>query len=382
MVLGPYCLAHSLGLKCAKKTSTHHYIITTSLYSVKDLGLKYLKMLVVNQQYAVDLQIPMCHITQLTFTCLDVDRDNVFVRFQQGSGLQFEFRDLNFIGKLQREICSSQGPAYLTGGGVDVTIRVRLIQTGGHLSLEIPSENSEDCKVQAESIHVDLTGKLGLLLNPFLTGGLKLVNLFPSQLCDFIVKHGVPKVNTMLAALPIAWTSNKDLGINLDYSLSGNVMVTANSLDVPFTGVVYYDDHGDHGNHNDDGSRSSALPAAGVVPVFTDKDSNRMAYVGVSEDLFKSAGQALYDHGPFELTVPQVNSVAKFFLNKVGLSEGPVEVQLTGVPVIKINKDGVSVKVEAIAQSLDKPDLPVECKFGIKVDLNGHRLILQYLSPK
>ena len=64
-----------------------------------------------------------------------------------------------------------------------------------------------------------------------------------------------------------------------------------------FQGVVYY------------GDTRPALPAAGVVPVFT--ESNQMAYVGVSEDLFKSAGQALYDHGPFDLTVPQVRTAEK-----------------------------------------------------------------------
>ncbi|XP_028456145.1 uncharacterized protein LOC114570118 [Perca flavescens] len=175
----------------------------------------------------------------------------------------------------------------------------------------------------------------------------------------------------MLAGVAMTRTLSEDHKINLDYSLSGNVTVTSNSLDVPFTGVVYY------------GDTRPALPAAGVVPVFKDKDSNRMAYVGVSEDLFKSAGQALYDHGPFELTVPQINLIVNSLLKKLGLPKGPVEVQLTGVPVIKINKDGVSVSVKASAQSKTKPlppPLAMECQFGIKVDLNGRRLILQSLS--
>ncbi|XP_031172175.1 phospholipid transfer protein-like isoform X2 [Sander lucioperca] len=170
----------------------------------------------------------------------------------------------------------------------------------------------------------------------------------------------------MLAGIAMTRTLSEDQKINLDYSLSENVTVTSNSLDVPFTGVVYY------------GDRRPALPAAGVEPVFT--ESNLMAYVGISEDLFKSAGQALYSHGPFELTVPEVNYLTNSLLKK-----GPVKVQLTGVPVIKINKEGISVNVKAIAQSKTKsppPPLPVECQFGMKVNLNGRHLILQSLSPK
>ncbi|XP_078100587.1 phospholipid transfer protein-like [Sander vitreus] len=335
---------------------------------LKDYGLKYLRELV-NRPFQ-DFLLSTCHIGSLTFTRLDVDPNDVVVRFQQGSGLQFEFRNLNITAEIQKGINHClfdimKGTAVVTGEGVSVIIRVRLIQKQGRLSLEIPP-GDDYCKTQADRVHVD---KLGFVLNAALTGVLRF--MFTNQFCPTIRDDVVPNVNTMLAGVAMTRTLSEDQKINLDYSLSGDVTVTSNSLDVPFTGVVYY------------GDTRPALSAAGVEPVFT--ESNLMAYVGISEDLFKSAGQALYNHGPFELTIPEINYLANSLLKKLGLPKGPVKVEFTGLPVIKINKDGISVNVKAIAQSKTKsppPPLPVECQFGIKVNLNGRHLTLQSLSPK
>ncbi|XP_035852931.1 BPI fold-containing family C protein-like [Sander lucioperca] len=250
---------------------------------LKDYGLKYLRELV-NRPFE-DFHLVTCHIGSLTFTRLDVNPNDVVVRFQQGSGLQFVFRNLNITAEIERGINHClfnilKGTAVLTGEGVGVTIGVRLIQNQGRLSLEIPP-GDDYCKTQADRIHVD---NLGFVLNAALTGVLRF--MFTTQFCPAIRDDVVPNVNTMLAGVAMTRTLSKDQKINLDYSLSRNVTVTSKSLDVPFTGVVYY------------GDRRPALPAAGVEPVFT--ESNLMAYVGISEDLFKSASQALYSHGPFE----------------------------------------------------------------------------------
>ncbi|KAF1380230.1 hypothetical protein PFLUV_G00184680 [Perca fluviatilis] len=254
---------------------------------LKDLGLKFLKELI--KKPFEDFQLLTCHIKRLTLTRLDMNPNDVNIRFQPGSGLQFEFKDLNGTAEIERGtnrcfLNIFQGTAVVTGQNVGVTIGVRLIQTGGRLSLEIPS-GDDYCKTRADRIRVD---NFRFVVNAALTAALRF--MFTSQFCPDI-RNLVPNVNTMLAGVAMTRTLSKDHKINLDYSLSGNVTVTSNSLDVPFTGVVYY------------GDTRPALPAAGVVPVFT--ESNQMAYVGVSEDLFKSAGQALYDHGPFDLTVPQ-----------------------------------------------------------------------------
>ncbi|XP_034721649.1 bactericidal permeability-increasing protein-like [Etheostoma cragini] len=192
-----------------------------------------------------------------------------------------------------------------------------------------------------------------------------------TNVCLAIKRHAVPKVNSMLANVTMVMSLNKDLGINLDFSLSGDVAVTTNSLDVPFTGLVY---HGD---------TRPAVPAAAVEPVFT--DSTRMVYVGVSEDLFKSAAQALYSHGPLQLDLPQIGILPDYVLRTWGLPEGPVKVVLTEAPDVSISPDGVTVHVNVITQSLVNPDLPplpLTCQVCIQVDLDGSRLVLQSLRPE
>ncbi|XP_028456291.1 uncharacterized protein LOC114570244 [Perca flavescens] len=201
---------------------------------LKDFGLKFLKILV--KKPFEDFQLLTCHIKSLTLTHLDVDQDNVVVRFQPGSGLQFEFRDLNITAEIERGTNRSffnifQGTAVVTGQNVGVTIGVRLIQTGGRLSLEIPS-GDDYCKTRADRIRVD---NLGFVVNTALTAALRFA--FTSQFCPAI-RNLVPNVNTMLAGVAMTRTLSEDHKINLDYSLSGNVTVTSNSLDVPFTNLV------------------------------------------------------------------------------------------------------------------------------------------------
>ncbi|XP_078101210.1 phospholipid transfer protein-like [Sander vitreus] len=311
---------------------------------MKSFGQAYLKELVGKPfpdfQFK-GMKVAKCKIKRLTLNRLDVDRDKVVVRFQQDSGLQFEFRDLNFTAELQREInmrgkIVDEGPVIVTGKGVRATIGVRLNQNQGRLSLEILN-----CDVQADKIAMKFHQGLGPVLNRFK----KLFkHLYKTKICPAIKRHAVPKVNSMLANVTMAMSLSKDLGINLDYSLSGDVTVTSNSLDVPFKGVLY---HGDI---------RPALPAAGVEPVFT--ESNRMAYVGISELLFQSAAQALYSHGPLQLDVPQIGTIENYVLHTWGLPEGRVEVELTEVPDVTISQDGVYVDMKTIAQSLVNPDLP------------------------
>ncbi|XP_035853007.1 phospholipid transfer protein-like [Sander lucioperca] len=338
---------------------------------LKSFGQAYLKELVGKPfpdfQFK-GMKAAKCKIKGLTLNRLDVDRDKVVVRFQQDSGLQFEFRDLNFTAELQREInvqrkIVDEGTVNVTGKGVRATIGVRLNQNQGRLSLEILN-----CEVKADKIAMKFHQGLGPVLNRFK----KLFqHLYKTKICPAIKRHAVPKVNSMLANATMAMSLSKDLGINLDYSLSGDVTVTPNSLDVPFKGVVY---HGDI---------RPTLPAAGVEPVFT--ESNRMAYVGISELLFQSAAQALYSHGPLQLDVPQIGTIENYVLHTWGLPEGGVEVELTEVPDVTISQDGVSVDVKAIAQSLVNPDLPhlpMTCQVRINVDMEGCRLILQALSSE
>ncbi|XP_078101644.1 uncharacterized protein LOC144514374 [Sander vitreus] len=163
---------------------------------LKDYGLKYLKELV-NKPFQ-DFQLQSgskCYIKQFTLTRLDVEHNKVNVRFQPGSGLQFEFKDLSFTAEFQREICIFneaflKGPAVITGERVGVTIGVKLIQKQGHLSVEIPP-GDDYCKTQAESVHVELTGITGSLLNAVqLTGVFQY--MFNNLFCPAIRYFAVP----------------------------------------------------------------------------------------------------------------------------------------------------------------------------------------------
>ncbi|XP_032366455.1 uncharacterized protein LOC116685568, partial [Etheostoma spectabile] len=265
----------------------------------------------------------------LTLTRLDVDQNNIVVRFLTGSGLQFEFRDLSFTASYSRD--PARPLAEVTGKKVHITIGVRLIQHEGHLGLELLPGDS-GCQIQADRLRVDTNGLVGLALS---AAQLKqqIKDWFISKLCPVIRKFGVPRVNTFLSGVAMETTLIKDENINLHYALSGDVTVTSNSLDVPFTGVILYD-------HTMKDPEIPALPTTGVVPVLTESD--QMAYVGVSVDLFKTAGWALYNHGPFQL-----DSL-----------EGPLLVKLTKEPDITLNVGGLSIKVEFTAQSLVQPPPP------------------------
>ncbi|XP_051249629.1 uncharacterized protein LOC127359674 [Dicentrarchus labrax] len=101
--------------------------------------------------------------------------------------------------------------------------------------------------------------------------------------------------------------------------------------------------------------------------------------VRIPDSVLENIAKSLQNSEPIRLDVPKINTIVNGVLNVLGLPKGPVELQLTDKPTISISESGVSVRVNAKAQSLVEsrtPALPVMCKVAMKVDILGRRLIL------
>lgn len=346
-----------------------------------DVGLDVLQTLV-NRPFAdftVVYRRIQCIIKKLTLTRLNPDQ--VGLSFQQGSGLQFEFRNLTFAGDLEREVNLrlwrefhlDAGSIAFGGAGVSATIGVKLSRNQqGRLSIEIPN-----CVFTADVILTQSTGWIGHLvdvLRPVLR------NLFNTQLCPAVQRYAVPQVNSMLENISMAMTLYKDL--NIDYSLSGDVTVASTFLDVPFKGLVFR-----QGETVDAGSIRR-----GADPVF--RESDRMAYVGVSEFLINSAIMSVYSTGVMAQTEMVTDAGLKAALRALQLSRQPLrmtdplsaEVEVTEAPSITTShRDGVTITARARVRVFAVPagreqeqllSVSASCTVQIMVAIKGNYLTL------
>ncbi|XP_045899502.1 phospholipid transfer protein-like [Micropterus dolomieu] len=408
-------------------------ITNRALNILTDVGLDVLQTLV-NRPFAdftVVYRRIQCIIKKLTLTRLNPDQ--VGLSFQQGSGLQFEFRNLTFAGDLEREVNLrlwrefhlDAGSIAFGGAGVSATIGVKLSRNQqGRLSIEIPN-----CVFTADVILTQSTGWIGLDAGSIAFGGAGvsatigvklsrnqqgrlsieipncvftadviltqstgwighlvdvlrpvLRNLFNTQLCPAVQRYAVPQVNSMLENISMAMTLYKDL--NIDYSLSGDVTVASTFLDVPFKGLVFR-----QGETVDAGSIRR-----GADPVF--RESDRMAYVGVSEFLINSAIMSVYSTGVMAQTEMVTDAGLKAALRALQLSRQPLrmtdplsaEVEVTEAPSITTShRDGVTITARARVRVFAVPagreqeqllSVSASCTVQIMVAIKGNYLTL------
>ncbi|GAA6234712.1 phospholipid transfer protein-like [Lates japonicus] len=336
---------------------------------LKDVGLAFVEE-VVNRplpDFPWKWGLLSATIKRLTITHLHADPGQMVLRFQKNSGLHFSIRNLHFNVELERSIAVhilwtkfkvDTRRVVFGGEGVSATIGVNPYRNGnGRLNVAIPY-----CHIRADHIHMRHSGILGPiwdLLRPLAH------YLFNTRLCSAIQRIILPNINTMLAG--VSTTLKLHDGYYIDYSLSGDIRTTFFSLDVPFRGLVFR-----QGVTMDIKSIKT-----GTEPVF--KENYRMAYVGISEFVFNSAAMSLYRSGPLKLQIPQIDPSTNRVLETVGLPVGPVKVKLTKPPIVSIRQSGLTVYVNARAQSLVKQrltPLPVICQVDLKVNIKGKHLDL------
>ncbi|XP_050924546.1 phospholipid transfer protein isoform X2 [Lates calcarifer] len=334
---------------------------------LKAFGLTFLDELL-NKPFP-DILVPVTqsinfNIKGSTFTHLSVNPHQAILRFQ-GGGVKIEIRDMNFAGNFQRDVkaylLSLKGAGTFEGAGVSATIGLDLNRNqNGHLSVQM-----SDCRFQADQISVNLGGPLGVAVKTYDYFKSLFRGLFNNQLCPFIETYAMPKINTMLESLTMVMKVNEDRDINIDYSLSGNIAVTPHTLDIPFKGLVFRQ------GQNVDILFTSERKGTDLV--FYDTD--RMAFLGVSEFFFNSIGVVLYQSGTFHFERPELTKLQKWGLSLAGI-EFPLDVTFTEAPIISISPDGLSINVNALAQPLAKTKpVPLTCEGNVKIGINNRHLV-------
>ncbi|XP_044037864.1 phospholipid transfer protein-like [Siniperca chuatsi] len=359
-------------------------ITNQSLDVLKGVGLEFLKELENKRSdFSFQWKALKCSIKGLTLTRITVNPAQVVLSFQQNSGLQFEIQNLVFTGDLEREInlCLwgefniNSGRTAFGGAGVSARIAVTLNRNQqGRLSVQMPT-----CEFRADNIVSGSTGIVGRALDLLIR---VFQNYFTTQICPAVQTYVVPKVNSMLESFTMVTPLYEDLGINVDYSLSGDVAVTSNSLDVPFKGLVFR-----QGETVDAGSIRK-----GADPVF--RESNLMAYVGVSEFFFNSAIMSFYSTGTMVQVEQVTHQAAKAALKALQLFRQPsrlrdplsAELQVTEAPSISISeRDGLTVNARARVQVFAVPaqrqqeqllSVSATCTVNMKVAIQGNYLTL------
>ncbi|XP_035525666.1 phospholipid transfer protein-like, partial [Morone saxatilis] len=323
-------------------------------------------------------------ISGLTFSCLSVSKDEIDLTFGDNPGVHFEVSDLAFTAAFKRkakvrQINLDRGRSSIAGRGLSTTIDVNLNRDPqGHLKVEIVN-----CEFKADDILIVSHGKMGGVVDQFKTFIKKNIK---KQICPSI-QNFIPQVNsmsdqlTMRMNLPSELTSKLNVPggqeIIIDYSVTGDVRVSANSLDIPFRGFV-----STPGSNVDPDSIRK-----GEDPVFTQTD--QMAYVGISEFFLNSATTSLHRAGAMSMTDQVTQPIWWGFLKFLQVFTHPFdlmnpmssEVVVVEVPEISITQDkGVILKVPKVIYKCtagqDVLSVEASCTVALKVAVEENYLIL------
>ncbi|XP_067371552.1 phospholipid transfer protein-like [Channa argus] len=345
-------------------------ITNAALDAVKNVALTYLKDLV--NKPLPDFELPCgqpCSVKGLIVNSLEWK--TIDLHFEENSGLLFEIRDLQFTGKLQNSLSLwfiqhfVDGEVKFEGTNVNAITEVKLASTQqGRLEVDIAK-----CEIKAD-LSVEAPGRiLGVvwdsvreLLNDFLE----------DELCFVLKATAMPLINIMLEdhSMKMQQLLNSpilNIFIDIDYSLSGDMTVTSNSLDVPFSGFMFLQ-----------GDNVEISLIEGYSNSHMD-ETDMMVYFGISEFFFNSIGMLLYRSGPILLDVPRIETFgANLILKSLGLPQGPVTVTLIKAPLVTISPNGLSANALAIAQSHQAGTAPVavSCSIVLKLDLKENSLHL------
>ncbi|XP_015260328.1 PREDICTED: uncharacterized protein LOC107104755, partial [Cyprinodon variegatus] len=252
----------------------------------------------------------------LNFCDIVVNPTNMGLHFQENSGVLFTITDMNFTGKLEQNIYFY---TYINTFNLRVSLTVRVDQNQnqhGHLKAYILK-----CEFRIEN--EDSSGSLG-----WLWGSLSwlIKTAFNNKACSVLLAK---KINSMLKSISTEMKLEDNYNFTISYALSEKIRVTSTSIDVPFKGLVFRQGE----------SINGSLIKSGSNPVWS--DANWMAYICISEFLFNSAAMSLYESGPFLLKD----------------LEGPVIMNLTAAPTIRITGNGLAVNAEGTALSVDRGNL-------------------------
>lgn len=342
--------------------------ITDKAFNIlKDISLAYLKTL--EGKTFSNIRGDNFKIKWFKLTSILVNPAELELHFRATSGVVLNVRNMEFIGKLRREI------DYVFRDTRTVDFRVRIVNFMIDVSLNANQQGRlrahiVACQFRAGIWKLESSGILGWLWDSF-RGTIE--NILIEKVCPLLQETVIPNVNSMLESLSMYKKIEDNYNFIIDYSLSKNIEVMSSSLDVSFKGLIF--------RQGESVTISSIKP--GTDPIFN--ENNFTAYVGISEFLFNSAAMSLYKLGPFLIEVPETGLIGNFVLDWINLPKGPIEVHLTEAPTIRISKDGLLVTVEASAQSLaerNRNPFHVSCVLPMKVDFEGCGLVLVSRKPQ
>ncbi|XP_038138738.1 phospholipid transfer protein-like [Cyprinodon tularosa] len=214
------------------------------------------------------------HLRNLRFT--EVTMNRVHLQFVENYGFRLVIEDFRFTmncdSTVNFYVVQPSGSATLATNGASATMEVGLTRTADG-RLEAAMRN---CKVSTNQLQIVGTG-----LPRIAEGALEKLLIY--LVCTLINRKGISALNSYLSTAPMVADVFPDLGIKLDYSLTRDIQVTTQSLDMSFKGQAYVQ------------NQPPLMEKGGVEPVF--KENNIMAYVGITEFFFNSAARSFYDAG-------------------------------------------------------------------------------------
>lgn len=205
----------------------------------------------------------------------------------QGLSLAISDSSIEVKGKwkARKSFLKLQGSFDLDVKGITISVDLLL----GSDSLGRPTVTASRCSSRIYDVNVDISGKVGWLLNIFHNQiESKLQKVLEKKVCDLIQESVTSDLQPYLQTLPVTAEIDEVLGI--DYSLVEAPRATAQALDVMFKGEIF--------NRHRQSSPASPTPTMNLP-----EDSKRMVYFAISDQAFNTASRVYHQAGYLNFSI-------------------------------------------------------------------------------
>nr|XP_048296867.1 lipopolysaccharide-binding protein [Myodes glareolus] len=204
-----------------------------------------------------------------------------------GLSLAISDSSIGLRGKWKaRKIVKLQGSFDLNVNGIAISVNLLL----GSDPSGRPTVTASRCTSRIYDVDVDLSGKVGWLLNIFHNQiESKLRKVLENKVCELIQKSVTSDLQPYLQTLPV--TAEIDDVLSIDYSLVEAPRATAQMLDVMFKGEIF--------------NRNHRSPPASPTPMMSlpENKCKQMVYFAISNHAFNMASRVYHQAGYLNFTI-------------------------------------------------------------------------------
>ncbi|XP_027722980.1 lipopolysaccharide-binding protein-like [Vombatus ursinus] len=187
--------------------------------------------------------------------------------------------------KARKSILKVSGSFDLQVKGISISVSLGLSSD----SSGRPTVTSKQCSSHIADVDLDVSGKIGWLLNLFQNHiESKFRRVLQDKICEIVKKSVASDLQPYLHSLPVIVKIDNIAG--MDYALVGPPQATCYSLDTPFKGEFFRQSHQ---------SPVPFEPPAMNLP----EDHDLMVYFGISDSVFNTASQVYWEAGTLNYTI-------------------------------------------------------------------------------